>query len=90
MQICLLKRNYAFLNISFYINKRRRQAGAGLCQARDKLGVIVYIGVKVEVDIVLEVWIQLLARVVGGGWVKNNAKLNSSWTWTWSWSWALK
>ena len=39
-----------------------KQAGAELCQAQVKLGVIVYIGVKVEVEIV-EVSIQLLARI---------------------------
>ena len=32
-----------------------KQAGAELCQAQVKLGVIVYIGVKVEVEIVVEV-----------------------------------
>ena len=31
--------------------KEQEQAGAELCQAQVKLGVIVYIGVKVEVEI---------------------------------------
>ena len=37
------------------IKQQMQKAGAELCQAKDKLGVIVYIGVKVEVDIVVEV-----------------------------------
>ena len=45
-------------------SKKKKQAGAELCQAQVKLGVIVYIGVKLEVKIVVEVWIQLLARVM--------------------------
>ena len=45
--------------------RSRKQAGAELCQAP----VIVYIGVKVEFEILIEVAVQLLARVVGGGWV---------------------
>ena len=39
----------------------QEQAGAELCQAQVKLGVIVYIGVKFEAEILVEVWIQLLA-----------------------------
>ena len=35
--------------------KKERQAGAELCQAQVKLRVIVYIGVKVEVEIVVKV-----------------------------------
>ena len=35
--------------------KRKEHAGVELCQAQGKLGVIVYIGVKVEVEIVVEV-----------------------------------
>ena len=35
--------------------KDKIQAGAELCQAQVKLGVIVYIGVKVELEIVVEV-----------------------------------
>ena len=45
------------------------QAGAELCQAQVKIEVIVVIGVKVEFEIVIEVGIQLLARVLGGRWV---------------------
>ena len=41
-----------------------KQAGAELCQAQVKLGVIVYIGVKFEVKIVVDVGIQLLAWVM--------------------------
>ena len=41
-----------------HIRERLEQAGAELCQAQVKLEVIVYIGEKVEV------WIQLLARVM--------------------------
>ena len=44
------------------VQGKKKQAGAELCQAQVKLGVIVYIGVKVEVEIV-EVSIQLLARI---------------------------
>ena len=32
-------------------NEMKKQAGAELCQAQVQLGVIVYIGVKVEVEI---------------------------------------
>ena len=49
--------------------KIKKNAGAELGQAQVKLEVIVYIGVKVEVDIVVEVGIQLLDRVVVSGWV---------------------
>ena len=41
-----------------------KQAGAELCQSQVKLGVLVYIGVKVELEIVVEVSIQLLARMM--------------------------
>ena len=44
-----------------------KQAGAELCQTQVKLRVIVYIGVKVEVEIVVEVGIQLLTQVMAGG-----------------------
>ena len=44
-------------------------AGAELWQAQVKIEIIVVIGVKVEFEIVIEVGIQLLARVLGGGWV---------------------
>ena len=46
-----------------------KQAGAELCQAQVKLKIMVYIGVKVEVEIVAEVGSQLFVRVVGGEWV---------------------
>ena len=36
------------------IMKYLKQAGAELCQAQVKLGVIVYIGVKVEVEIAVD------------------------------------
>ena len=45
--------------------KDLQQAGAELCQAQFKLEVLVYIGGKVEVEIVVEAGIQLLARMVG-------------------------
>ena len=34
-----------------FIRKKQKQAGAELCQAQDKLEVIVYIGVKVEFEL---------------------------------------
>ena len=43
-----------------------KQAGAELGQDQVKLEVIVYIGVKVEVEIVDDIGIQLLPRMVGG------------------------
>ena len=35
----------------FQLQTRRKQAGAELCQAQDKLEVIVYIGLKVEFEL---------------------------------------
>ena len=35
--------------------KTKKQAGAELCQAQVKLGVTVYIGVKVDVEIAVEI-----------------------------------
>ena len=49
---------------------KRKQAGADLCQAQVKIGVIVYIGGKVEVEIVVEI----LNSAISPG----NSKPNSS------------
>ena len=46
-----------------------KQAGAELGQAQVKLEILDKVGVKVEVEIVVEVWVELLARVGGGGMV---------------------
>ena len=55
----------------------QEQAGAELGQAQVKLEVIVYIGEKVEVEIIVKVGIQLLAWVVGG-WMDKKRQFNSS------------
>ena len=50
-----------------------RQAGAELCQAQVKLGVIVYIGKK------------LLFRV--GGWVAGEIGIKTKLSLNWGWNW---
>ena len=55
-----------------------KQAGAELGQAQVKLEILDKVGVKVEVEIVADDGVQLLAWVVGGWWVKLKLKLELS------------
>ena len=55
--------------MSLALKYKTTQAGAELCQAQVKLEVIVYIGIKVQVEIVVRVPIQLLTEIM----------LNSTW-----------
>ena len=50
-------------------SQNQEQAGTELGQTQAKLEVIIYVGVKDEVNIVVEVGVSLIARVVGGLWL---------------------